>query len=91
MNSNSVLRFLSERLNLNFPFCRIAAQRSGPDDENTDGLVGVTAPHGPRPRKGGAHAPLPQVESEESSWAAQGGWNGGWNGSATVVDRPADR
>ncbi|WP_420594520.1 hypothetical protein [Deinococcus sp.] len=85
MNPISVLRFLSERLSLNLPFRRIAVQRPGPDDDNTDGLVGVTAPHGPRPRKGGAHAPLPQVAREESSWGASR------NGTATVMDRPADR
>ncbi|WP_185974699.1 hypothetical protein [Deinococcus detaillensis] len=43
---------------------RLFARPTRPDDQQGDHLAAVTAPHGPRPRKGGAHAPLPKVDEE---------------------------
>lgn len=41
---------------------RLFARPTRPDDQQGDNLAAVTAPHSPRPRQGGAHAPLPKVE-----------------------------
>ncbi|UWX63847.1 hypothetical protein [Deinococcus rubellus] len=45
---------------------RLLVRPARPGNEPGGDFAGVTAPHGPRPRQGGAHAPLPEVEEELS-------------------------
>ena len=55
MNAISALRFLRDRLFRRQPLTRMEIG-GDTDEEDGDNLAAVTAPHGPRPRSGGAMA-----------------------------------
>ena len=57
MNPISLLRFLRERLVRHQPLRNVTVQDLR-DDQDSDDLAAVAAPHGPRPRSDGAMAQL---------------------------------
>jgi hypothetical protein len=61
MNPISLLRFLAGRL-FRRQLLRNVTMQNFRDDQDSDDLAAVTAPHGPRPRSGGAMARPPVRE-----------------------------